>query len=106
MVDDAAVVRGLERLSDLAGNLERFRHGHGPADQPRGEIVSFDQLERQEESVVRFLETVDGGNVRRLSEASRCASRLNRARRSASRATFAGSTLMATSRPSVVSVAR
>ena len=41
-----------------------------------------------------------------LREASSFASRSKRARRSASPATSAGSTLIATSRPSVVSVAR
>jgi hypothetical protein len=77
-------VRRIERVGNLHRDLERLvDRDRSPLD-PLFELLALDQLEDQEGLAVGFLEAVDGGDVR----------------------VTAGSTLIATSRPSFVSVAR
>ena len=48
-VDDALLVRGLERLRDLLRDGERLVERQRPALQPLGEVLAFDQLQHEEE---------------------------------------------------------
>ena len=100
-MDDAGLVRRFERVGDLTRDRDGFFERDGALSNALGERGSFDELEDGRV----LLGAVDGSNVR-LSEASTCASRRNLARRSVSAAKSSGKTLIATSRPSVVSRAR
>ena len=76
-MDDALAVRLFERLGDLLADLERLGDGDRSARELLLEVFTLDELEGQEGLAVRLFEAVDR-------EASRCASRLKRARRSGS----------------------
>ena len=47
-MDDALLVRRLERLGDLPRDRQRLVDRNRPVRQPLGEVVAFDQLHRQE----------------------------------------------------------
>ena len=68
-VDDALLVRFLEGLGDLAGDRDRVLHRHRAALEPLGEVLTLDELHRQEvhSGAVgprHALEAVDLGDVR------------------------------------------
>jgi len=110
-VDDAVLVRLFQRLRDLLRDLERFVHGDRPALQAFRELFALDQLHGEEVGGRAAgerggLEPVHVGDVRVVEGRQQLASRSKRARRSPSCANAAGSTLIATSRPSLVSFAR
>ena len=46
-MDDAALVRRLQRFGDLAGDPKRFALGERPTREAFGERLPFDQLEDQ-----------------------------------------------------------
>jgi hypothetical protein len=94
-VDDALLVRFFERFGDLLRDCERFVHRDRAALQPLREVLAGDEFHRQE---------VAGRAVGKSCALEAVDSK--RARRSGSCASSAGSTLIATSRPSFVSVAR
>ncbi len=62
-VHDAALVGLLERLRDLAGDVDRLVDRQRAALQALGEILARDQLEHQERGAVGFLEPVDRRDV-------------------------------------------
>ena len=99
------LVRRLERLGDLPRDLERLLDRDRARAQPLGQVSpSTSSMARNDARAVHAaLEAVDAAMFGWLSEASSFASRSKRARRSASRAKPSGRTLIATSRPSVVS---
>ena len=68
-MDDAFLVRFLERLGDLSRDRDCIAHGHRPAPEAFGEILSVDELHREEmrDGSVRerrLLEGVELGDVR------------------------------------------
>ena len=46
-MDDALVVRGLQRLRDLADDVERFVQRHRSAREPVGKRLAVDELQHQ-----------------------------------------------------------
>ena len=63
-MDDALVVRLLERLGDLLRDLERLVDGDRAAREPLLEVFALDELESEERLPVGLLEPVDRGDVR------------------------------------------
>ncbi len=63
-MDDAPVVRLLEGLGDLPGDLQGLVDGHAAPLQPLGEVLARDELEDQERLAVGLLEAVDGRDLR------------------------------------------
>jgi hypothetical protein len=63
-VDDALVVRLLEGFGDLLRDLEGLVDRDRPAGEALLEVLALDELEGEEGLAVRFLETVDRGDVR------------------------------------------
>ena len=113
-VDDALLVRGLERVGNLPRDRQRLGdrrgrvHAAGSAAtrDPLRERLALDQLEDQAAHAVRLFDAVDRADVRmiqrgehpRLALEAREPIRVGRER--------GGRTLIATSRPSVASCAR
>ncbi len=58
-VDDPALVRGLERLGDLARDRKRFLERDRPARDPRVQALAFDELHDEDVTPVHGLEGVD-----------------------------------------------
>jgi hypothetical protein len=65
-VDDALVVRRLERVGDLACDGEGFFERRRSESQPRREGFAFDELEDEEPGPARFFEAVDASHVRMI----------------------------------------
>ncbi len=65
-VHDAFFVRRLERVRDLARDLDRLGHGDRPADQPIRERRSLDELELEERHAVDVLHAVDRRDMRMI----------------------------------------
>jgi hypothetical protein len=111
-VDDALLVRGLERLGDLPRDRDRFVRGDGAPLQALGDVLAFGQLHREEADRARaavqgrLLERVEAGDVRVGERRQQLGLALEAGERLPSDAKAAGSSLRATSRPSRVSVAR
>ena len=63
-VDDALLVRGLERLGDLPRDGDRLGDGQPSPLQALGQVLPFHQLEDEEGPAVRFFEAVDRRDVR------------------------------------------
>ena len=63
-VNDSDSVGRLETGRDLGGGAERFVERQRPSGQPLVEPFSLDQLEDQVESALRFLDAVEGREVR------------------------------------------
>ena len=63
-MDDAFLVRGFERLGDLAGDGERLRDRQRAALETIGEHRAFDQFEHQRADTIRFFQPIDRANVR------------------------------------------
>ena len=106
-MDDASVVRRFERFGDLPGNRQGFDEANRSAGDPIGECRALDQFHHQRRrSPEPFSRPWMCAMFGWFSAASTSASRWNRASRSASRATDPSSTLMATWRFRLVSVAR
>ena len=63
-MDDALVVRLLERLGDLPRDLERLVDRDRAPREALLEVLALDELEREEGLAVGLLEPVDGGDVR------------------------------------------
>ena len=55
-MDDALLMRRLERIRDLARNIDDFRHGDATLAQPLGEAFALDKLKDQTLNAVRFLQ--------------------------------------------------
>ena len=62
-VDDALVVRGLQRLGDLERKRQRFGDGQRASEQTVGERLALHQLQHQHARVLPRLHAVDGGDV-------------------------------------------
>jgi hypothetical protein len=62
-MDDALLVRGLERLRDLARDRDRLVLRNRPLRDAIGQRRSFDQLEDQYRLAIELLETMDRGDV-------------------------------------------
>ena len=62
-MNDSPSVRGIERLGDLPGDLKRFVNAQGTLRDPVRKRWSFNQLENQRSSPVRFLDPVDVRDV-------------------------------------------
>jgi len=58
-MDDALLMRGLERLGHLARDVQCFGERHGSALQPRGQRLPVDELHDQGSARGRVFETVD-----------------------------------------------
>ena len=65
-MDDALLVRRVERLGDLAGDGERLRDRQGAALEAIGERRPFDQFEHQRGDAIRFFQPVDRADVRMI----------------------------------------
>ena len=63
-VDDALVVRGLERLGNLLRDAQRLDERDRPAAQAIREVFALHQLHHQRAAAAGFLEAVDAGDVR------------------------------------------
>jgi hypothetical protein len=63
-VNDAALVRGFERLGNLLRDLKGLSDGHRPATQPLRQILALDKLENQESGAVDLLEAVNARDIR------------------------------------------
>ena len=63
-MDDPLVVRGLECLGDLRGDLERLDDREASCDDPIGQRRAIDQLHDQRTRAIEFLEAVDLPDVR------------------------------------------
>ena len=86
-MDDAVLVRGLERLGDLARDRERLGERQRPARDARREVVALDELHHERADAARLLDAVDGGDVRVIERGEQLGLALKRARRSGSRRT-------------------
>ena len=62
-MDDAALVRGLERVRDLLEDRQRLGRRHGTALEPLGERLAEHELHLEERRVADFLEPVQRGDV-------------------------------------------
>ena len=62
-MDDAALVRRLERLRDLLEDRERLARRHGTARQPLGQRLARHELHLEERRVADLLEAVQRGDV-------------------------------------------
>ncbi len=62
-VNDAALVRGLQRLRDLPADSQRVDERHGAVRDPLRERFARHQLHHDELGAVRFLEPVDRGDA-------------------------------------------
>ncbi len=101
-VDDAVLVRRLERLGDLPRDRQCLVDGNGPRAMRSRQRRPFDQLHDERRHAVASLQAVNlamFGMVQRRQRPA--ASRWKRASRSGSFATRSGRTLMATSRSSL-----
>ena len=74
-MDDAFLVRGVERIGDLVRDRERVGDRHRSSLDPIGQRLAFHQLEHQRPHAVGGFEAVDGADVRMIegSEHSRFA---------------------------------
>ena len=70
-VDDAVLVRRLERLGNLPGDRQRLVEGHGAARDPRAQILALHQLHHQRPAARRVLDAVDLGDVRMVQRRER-----------------------------------
>ncbi len=59
---DTVLVGVLEALGDLLRDRDRIVDRDGAVAESRGEVLAFDQLEREGDDAVRLLEAVDGGD--------------------------------------------
>ena len=67
-MDDALLVRGFERLGDLAGDGQGVGKigDRDPRAMMRGQILALDQLHHERRDAARLLEAVDRGDVRMI----------------------------------------
>ena len=65
-VDDALLVRGFERVGDLARDRERLLNRQRARRQTLGERRALDQLEHEAADAVGLLEAVDRADVRMI----------------------------------------
>ena len=63
-MDDALLVRRLERVPDLPGDGQSLVDRHRPDREPLGERLPFDELEHESFDAVGFHEPVDRADVR------------------------------------------
>ena len=63
-MDDAAVVRGVERVGNLPADLHLVGQGHATVLEAGGERVAFHELEHDRLCTAEFLEAVNGADVR------------------------------------------
>ena len=106
-MDDALLVGGLECLGNLPRNRHRLGEGIGALGNSIRERRTVRELEDQNaRTSLEFCDTMNRGDVRMVEGRQQAAACSNRASQSGSLDTAAGRTLMATSRPSVVSCAR
>jgi hypothetical protein len=63
-MDDAFLVRRVERLGDLARDREGVGHGEGPAREAIGECRAPDEFEDQRRDAIGLFESVDGADIR------------------------------------------
>jgi hypothetical protein len=63
-MDDAAIVRRLDGLGDLAGDLQRLIAGERAAREAVGQRLPFDQFEHEKRRRGRFDEIVNRGDPR------------------------------------------
>ena len=63
-MDDALLVRRLERVTDLPGDGQSLVDRHRPDPEPFGERLPFDELEHESFDAVGFHEPVDRADVR------------------------------------------
>ena len=62
-MDNTFLVRYLQCGRDLDGDDECFVRGNGPARDAFGKSLALDELEHEEKSRARLLQTVDRGDV-------------------------------------------
>ncbi len=65
-MDDACLVRGFQRRSDLLGERQRVAERHGPLGDALRERLPLDQLEHERMRGAAVFEAVDGGDVRMI----------------------------------------
>ena len=65
-MDDTLLVRGFERVGDLAGDRERFLARNRPQHQTVRQRWALDQFEHQRWSSLRVFQPVDGADVRMI----------------------------------------
>jgi len=63
-VDDAFAMSGVERLRDLAREVQRLSNPDRPAAHPVRQRFTLDELERQHGHTVGVFDAVDAGDVR------------------------------------------
>jgi hypothetical protein len=63
-MDDALLVSRLQRLGDLTGDRKRLIERHGRASDVLGQRLPVNELHDQRRDAVRFLQSVDLGDVR------------------------------------------
>jgi hypothetical protein len=99
-------VRRFERLGNLLCNGQSLVEGDRAARDALRQILALDQFHDEGQSAAGLLDGMDRGNVGMVERRQRLGPRSKRARRSGSAANASGRILMATWRPSEVSVAR
>ena len=65
-MNDAAFVRGLERVGDLAGDFQRVSNRERPHSQAVGEHVALDEFEDQGRHAIHVFQPIDGADVRMI----------------------------------------
>jgi hypothetical protein len=63
-VDDAALVRGRQRVGDLRADGERAGDGERAAGDQLAHVLALDELHRDEVQPFEFVQAVDGADVR------------------------------------------
>ena len=103
---DPFFVGGLERLGDLDGDRQRLFDLHGPAPQPVGERLAFDELHHEEVLSVDVLHAEQGRDSRVVERREHLGFTLESPDAFFVRSKSSRMTLIATARPSFVSRAR
>ena len=63
-MDDALLVRGVERAGNLPRNRQGGTEGNRPLCNPFREGGALDQLQHESTRAIRFFQAVDGADVR------------------------------------------
>jgi hypothetical protein len=105
-VDDALLVRRLKGLANLLRDRQRLVHRDGALRDAVGEGRALDQLHHERVRAAGLLEAVDRGDVGMIQRRQGLRLALEAGEAVRVRANASGSTLIATWRPRLVSVAR
>src|SRR5262249_34972512 len=65
-MNDAPLVRRFKRFTDAPANIESFVKGNGTMLDVFRERLAFHEFKHQESRLIRFLQIIDGGDIRMI----------------------------------------